>query len=315
MDETFSTRKVGVTSVLRLSIIVLHQDDDAKLESTLLSLLENRNEKHHEIILVHDGSYRDPYNLSDDEIRIIQASDRDGRMDQINKAVAIARSPNVQILFPGIKVESNWCDEALELLASPEIACVGSPCKADSENRIIYGLDQQALPHRRFAQKQNARVAPILCGTIFKKRTLQLVGGLNSLLPREGAEVELQLLFAAMELETCIATKSLLSGPRRTIEGLDIGYETGRQCGQIACAFGLVEGSGVEIDSLAKQLSHLAGGLMSPKTVAERLGWVMGIRDRSLAEITRERLISAAERLDEAEENECNHSNSYRRAA
>jgi hypothetical protein len=301
--------------VLRLSIIVVHQDDDAKLESTLLSLLENRNEKHHEIILVHDGSYNDPYDLNDDEIRMIQASDQDGCIDQINSAIAIARSPNVQILFPGVTVEANWSEEALELLSTPDTVCVGSPCKVESENKILYGLDQKALPHRRYSQKQNDSVAPMLCGTIFRKKTLQLVGGLNSLLPREGAEVELQLLFAAMELESTIASVSHLSAPRRTIEGLDIGYETGRQCGQIACAFGLVEGSGVEVDSLAKQLSHLAGGLMSPKTVAERLGWVMGIRDRSLANNIRDRLMSAAERLDEAVEEECNHSSVYRRAA
>ncbi len=301
--------------MLRLSIIVLHQDDDAKLESTLLSLLENRNEKHHEIILVHNGSYNDPYGLSLDEVRMIHASDRNGCIDQINAAVSVARSPYVQILFPGVTVETNWCEEALELLTSPDTVCVGSPCKVESENKVLYGLDQSALPHRRFAQKQNNRIAPVLCGTIFRKKILQLVGGLNSLLPREGAEVELQLLFEAMELESKIATVSRLSGPRRTIEGRDIGYETGRQCGQIACAFGLVEGSGVEIDSLAKQLSHLAGGLMSPKTVAERLGWVMGVRDRSLANNIRDRLISAAERLDEAVEEERNHSSGYRRAA
>ena len=142
--------------MLRLSIIVLHQDDDAKLESTLLSLLENRNEKHHEIILVHNGSYNDPYGLSVDEVRMIHASDRNGCIDQINAAVSVARSPYVQILFPGVTVETNWCEEALELLTSPDTVCVGSPCKVESENKVLYGLDQSALPHRRFAQKQNA---------------------------------------------------------------------------------------------------------------------------------------------------------------
>jgi hypothetical protein len=301
--------------VLRLSIIVLHQDDDAKLENTLLSLLENRNEKHHEIILVHDGSYSDPYRLSEDEVQLIDSSGSDGIIGQINLAISIARSPNVQVLFPGVTVEANWSDEAIRQLANPGIACVGTPCKLDHENKTIYGLDQRALPHRRFVQKQNEPAAPMLCGTIFRKKTLQLVGGLNATLPREGAEIELQLLFAAMELESSISPTSRLSGPRRAVEGLDIGYETGRQCGQIACAFGMVEGSGVEVDSLAKQLSHLAGGLMNPKTVAERLGWVMGIRDRSLAKSIRDRLISAADRLDEAVEQDRISSNNYRRAA
>jgi hypothetical protein len=42
---------------------------------------------------------------------------------------------------------------------------------------------------------------------------------------------------------------------------------------------------------------------------------VMGIRDRSLANNIRDRLISAADRLDEALEEERNQSSGYRRAA
>ena len=99
---------------------------------------------------------------------------------------------------------------------------------------------------------------------------------------REIAEVEFALLVSAMDIRIEVAQGATVRAPRRVASGQEAGYEIGRACGQLACAYASIEGGGVVIDSLAQRLGHLAGGLMSPKTVAERLGWVMGIRDRTL---------------------------------
>ena len=53
----------------RLSIIVPHRQDDQQLEATILSVLENRP-RDCEVIVVHDGSYLDPYQLSDELIYV-----------------------------------------------------------------------------------------------------------------------------------------------------------------------------------------------------------------------------------------------------
>ncbi|MBU6174315.1 MAG: hypothetical protein KGQ60_10955, partial [Planctomycetes bacterium] len=104
-----------------------------------------------------------------------------------------------------------------------------------------------------------------------------------------------------------------LIGTRRAILGSESSYEVGRLCGLLACAYGSVEGSRVQVDSLAKQLGHLASGLVSPKSVAERLGWVIGIRDHSWEKEIRDRLHAAAERLDSVDDSQ--DIRQYRRAA
>ncbi len=58
-----------------------------------------------------------------------------------------------------------------------------------------------------------------------------------------------------------------------------------------------MERSGVEIDSLVARIGHLATGLISPSTVAERLGWVLGTRDGSLARTIAKRIERAREQL------------------
>lgn len=289
--------------MLRLSIIVPFLDDHAKLESTLLSLLENRNSDL-EILVVHNGNYDDPYQLGDDEVVLIQAPAAYSHTESLNLAISTASAPAIQILLPGMRVQQDWYVPSLRKLEREDWDAVASPCSVDQSTQVIYGLDRSALPHRRLASKMPNSVAPLVAGTIFRKQVLRLIGGLCPQLGREGAEVELQLLMDAMDLRSTITSDILIQAPMRVVAGLDIGYEMGKICGQIACAYGAVEGSGVEVDSLAKQLGHLAGGLMSPKSVAERLGWVMGIRDRSLENAIRERLVNAADRLDEAAEAE-----------
>ncbi len=74
-------------------------------------------------------------------------------------------------------------------------------------------------------------------------------------------------------------------------------YHLGQIAGQLAVAYSQVERSGVEIDSLVARIGHLATGLISPSTVAERLGWVLGTRDGSLARTIAKRIERAREQL------------------
>jgi hypothetical protein len=300
--------------VLRLSIVVPHHDDDTFLENTLVSLLENRDASQ-EIVVVHNGSYFDPYQLGKDEVVMVEAPKHYSISQQLNLGFSAATAPFIQVLFPGTQVSAGWANDALDLLDSEDIACVGTPCSIPNSKRVIYGLDSSALPRRKVSE-QPVDVVPILNGSIFRKRILQLIGWLYEEMPREGAELEIQLLLQAMELYSlCLADPTLVA-VASVAYGQERGYETGRQSGLIASAYGNVEGSGVSIESLAKQLGHLASGLMNPKTVAERLGWVMGSRDHSHDEAIRNRLVSAAARLDQdAQQDSYVQSSSQRRAA
>ena len=77
----------------RLSIIVPHRHQDSRLEATLLSLLENRPDDS-EIIVVHDGSYGDPYKLVD-EVIFIEEERSSNTLKLLNAGVMAACSPAI----------------------------------------------------------------------------------------------------------------------------------------------------------------------------------------------------------------------------
>ncbi len=273
----------------RLSIIVPHLHDDSGLELTLLSILENR-ESDFEVLLAHDGRYNDPYGLDQDEVILIESEQGASFSQQLNLAVASACSPIVQVLLPGSVVDPNWCDEALHLLQDRTVTAVCLPVVDVTTNELYLGLSGESLPHRRVTDSADVVAAPLLCGGVFRKRMLKSIGGWLEPCTREIAEVEFALLASAMEFEIEAAEEVTVHASKRVAAGHEAGYEIGRACGQLACAYSSIEESGVVIDSLARRLGHLAGGLMSPKTVAERLGWVMGIRDRTFVRSVQSRL-------------------------
>ncbi len=61
----------NISPVPRLSIVVPISRDLAAFESTLISVLENRP-RDCEVLVTHDGSYDDPFNLCD-EVRFVIA--------------------------------------------------------------------------------------------------------------------------------------------------------------------------------------------------------------------------------------------------
>ncbi len=276
----------------RLSIIVPHLHDDSGLELTLLSVLENR-ESDFEILITHNGSYDDPYKLDQDEAILIQSEANVSFSEQLNLAIASACSPIIQVLLPGAVVQPNWCDEALAIMNDRNVSAVCLPIAVAESNEVYLGISSYSLPHRRITNSQKDIAGPLLCGGVFRKRMLRNIGGWLPSSQREIAEVEFALLSAVLELDIEIADVVTLQAPKRVAVGQEAGYEIGRTCGQLACAYASIEGTGVVIDSIVRRLGHLASGLMSPKTVAERLGWVMGIRDRSLVQSIQTRLESA----------------------
>jgi hypothetical protein len=287
-------------AVPRLSIIVPHLHDDSGLELTLLSILENRG-RDLEVLISHDGSYTDPYSLGQDEAVLIESRKGSSLSSQLNLAVASACSPYIQVLMPGTVLENGWYNEALEIISNPShsISAVCSPIACNDSDEIIVGLSGESLPHRRVTGKASLVAGPLIFGSVIRKRLFNAVGGWMEGCNREIAEVEFALLIEALDMEISIAETVGIYAPKRIVHGVEAGYEIGHACGQLACAYSSIEDSGVIISSLAQRLGHLASGLMSPKTVAERLGWVMGIRNREYVLKIRDRIVAATEALSQ----------------
>ena len=116
-----------------LSIIVPVGADVSKFDDTLVSVLENRPPRC-EVIVPHDGSYDDPFDLGD-EVRLV--SDAGGNfVDVVMAGARAARGEFVHVLAGGLRATEGWTDAALKSFGRDEVASV-SPVIRSAENRCV----------------------------------------------------------------------------------------------------------------------------------------------------------------------------------
>jgi hypothetical protein len=280
--------------VPRLSIIVPYQQNDSALESTLLSLLENRPQQA-EILLSHDGSYSDPYGLGKDELMLIECNRGTSTIGLINQAVAASCSPVVEVIMPGTVVEGGWAESPIidfedDMIAAvaPVTYCEGTP---------YFGIDAGYLPRRSIVTDDHGQheCVPMINGGFFRRRVLLALQGFIEVGSREASEVEFGLAIHTLGMEAVLNDESFISTTKSAFASQTGAYAMGQVTGQLAMAYSQIEGSDIVIESLMARLGRLATGLMNPSAVAERLGWVFGIRDRALVAKVGER-VSRAER-------------------
>lgn len=281
----------------QLSIIVPFQRDEAALESTLLSVLEAKTDDH-ELIIVHSGEYSDPYQLGGDEAVVIETGAGLSIADQLNVAAAAACSPFLQVLLPGTRVDAGWDDASIRCLHDPQLHAVCLPVLDTNSGDRVFGLDGRELPHRRLAKKAKSSGGPILAGTILRRKSVLKMGGWSGAVHQDLIDLELALLMSALELRFDVVEESLITSSSRSLSPTSSNFEIGKGCGMIACAYSEIPDSGVELEPLARRLGHLATGLMNPKLAAERLGWVLGVRDRSLVARLSERVAKARQNFE-----------------
>ncbi len=280
----------------RLSIIVPYLENDAQFESTILSILENRSTDF-ELIIPHRGDFSDPYRLGGDEAVLIECSPSDSLITRINLATSAACSAVVETLLPGTVVQSGWAEAGLSLLSDSSVHAVCMPLIDPQTEAPYIGLDGRAIPHRRVTSSVNSCVGPLLCGGLLRRKTMCTLGGWFDHPMIEVAELELAILAEEINLLIECSPESLIACPKSIAVRQEFGFDIGKACGSLACAFASIPNSGIELDSIVRRLGHLATGLINPKTAAERLGWVLGIGDRSLKKSIHQRLEHATHHL------------------
>ncbi len=97
----------------RLSIIVPYCRDEAAFETTLVSVLENRPNQC-EVLVPHDGSYQDPFDLSD-EVKFVVTDEEPSLVGLLDAAVQRAKAPLVHVLAEGLRATEGWTDSACDL--------------------------------------------------------------------------------------------------------------------------------------------------------------------------------------------------------
>jgi hypothetical protein len=302
--------------VPRLSVIIPHISSDAALETTILSVLENRPHGI-ELIVAHGGNYEDPYHLDEDELCLVNASSARDVVGLINFAVRYASGNVIQTLLPGMRVDSNWTSSALAWFHDATIAAVSpsSSSSVDNDDRL-FGLDVRCLPRRIWSTKsrRGEEIGATLAGGFYRRSVIEAMQGWIESTSREAAEAEMGLAIQALGLRSIAEPSSQLISEQRIVEGEVGGYAQGHLAGQIAWAYSQATGVNLVKDSLAARLGHLAGGLMKPSSVAERLGWVFGMTDRTLVSSVHNRLELARKTMNRLR-SEASSSQATRRAA
>lgn len=125
------------SAALRLSIIVPLHENEAAMEETLVSVLQNRPADS-EILLCHDGSYDDPYQLCD-EVKLVSAdlsNSSSSLTDLINAGARAASGPFAHVITGGLIATEGWTDAALEKFEHDDCGSVAAVVRTVDNQRI-----------------------------------------------------------------------------------------------------------------------------------------------------------------------------------
>ena len=276
----------------RLSIIVPHRHEDSRLEATLLSLLENRPDDS-EIIVVHDGSYSDPYNLVD-EVIFIEEDPSSKTLKLINAGVMAACSPAVCVLLDGAIVTDGWSEAALSTLLESETAAVAVAVQT-SRGQTSHGIDARILSRPNFAQAgrveassaQAECIGPVLACGFYRRKVLLALGGWNEELDEQAADVELALALGSLGLACQFDASTLVAHAAQSRKLTSAAW---KQLASLVAAHGLVA------TSWGNSLKSLLGGCLQGRMFTAA-AWGAGLRDASTIRRTQLRMNHARQQF------------------
>jgi hypothetical protein len=184
--------------VPRLAIVISATGSVESLESTLVSVLENRPADC-EIFVALDREYNDPYDLAG-EVQFV-AGRKSRLIDGVNQAIATTRAHFVHLLASGCTVSDGWTSPALARFGDRRVAAVAPVCYAAEPTRIVAaGLTYSASGRRTLVAhgQSEMKVAANLLGAssiaaFYRRTALELVGGFCPQLGLGQADVDLAL--------------------------------------------------------------------------------------------------------------------------
>ena len=106
----------------RFSIIIPLMDDERLFDQTLASILRDRSPSS-EIFVIHDGTYQDPHQLSD-EITFVSTEKRANLIAMFNRGVGLSNGDFVAFIRPGMELPADWQSTVEDAFKKPHIASV-----------------------------------------------------------------------------------------------------------------------------------------------------------------------------------------------
>ena len=207
--------------MLPLSIIIPVPGRSEQLEDTLLSVLENRP-RDCEVVVVHCGTYDDPYELTD-EVHFVELTPDAGLMSCVQAGIEFSQGEVIHLLACGMKAKENWIDVALEHFDDPQCGGVSLLIlDGDNPERILSaGVSLGAAGTRRLrgaggTPPSNWRLrridGPVMEAAFYRREVYEAVGGFSSAVGAGLADIDLALSIKAIGFKTCVAKGCHVTG-------------------------------------------------------------------------------------------------------
>jgi len=205
--------------VHRLSIVVTATDNFVHLEETLLSVLEHRPDDC-EVVVVHDGSYEDPYDLSADEVFLVCVDPSQSWIERVVTGCQMATSNVVHVLGCGALVEEGWTRSAATHFVDdrvgsvvPVIASRDEPTRVESVGVVYRGCGwRRCLAAGRKLGKLRAKrlrpLGPSLRGGFYRREPLLAAADHLELLGDRLADVDIGLSLRGAGYKTTVEPDS-----------------------------------------------------------------------------------------------------------
>jgi hypothetical protein len=261
---------VGRLYVPRLSIIIPFSGDEVALETTLVSVLENRPVDC-EILVSHDGSYRDPYALGD-EVLFIETAKSANEVSLLNEALRAAISPVLHILRCGVRVMESWTDDPLRVMVERDASVVTPVYLNKQDGQEYCGLDLSQLWCRRLITADESiaegKLGPVLAGCFIKRRVLLALDGLRSDVSIAVAEAELGLALRQIGASVTSSDFSTIQVPGELLTTQNAAEFQG--IGQVVAQYDAILGSVGAASHFPTLVERLLGSLSLARLAAIR---------------------------------------------
>lgn len=164
----------------KLSILIAAHDE-AQLETSLISILQNRP-RDCEIVVVHDGGYQDPYDLAE-EVRFLPTPALQDAAARLNVGVAECRAPVIHVLGCGAEVTDGWTNAAVAHFKDASVASVAPlVVSSDGAHVAAAGLEYRCggrrvaskagAPVTELAEDPQSTLGPTLAGAFYRRSAL-----------------------------------------------------------------------------------------------------------------------------------------------
>ncbi len=224
----------------RLSIIIPVVGNADRLETTLVSVLENRPHDC-EVLVVHNAPYEDPYDLAG-EVCFLPVERGTGLVESINAALHASRGCFVHVLASGMEVSEGWTERAIEHFQDPRVASVAPLVvdSLDSRDTLATGLKYscwrgrvvRARPHEATDATHSPApraeiLGPIAQAAFYRRSALELVGGFPCAVGDALADVDLALALRFAGCKTTFEPQSIIRASAELLAAPRSGFRHG----------------------------------------------------------------------------------------